>query len=273
MIKIRINGPAGLRAARLPLDNTSLGRELELAGITVPPDFVPLDRARMWNIEIKGTNDVERHLIKMCSDKGTLKTLNQAVKAVAGAHKLIRPQLEQNIISDQYHSLDELQNGIRTLTMESSHAHETYYFPLHAELNVGEEKVEADENVLMAVTDRLRENFAVHTSEDAAGYANSYMGPGKKKLFLAEWGFEELPDGLYGKVDIYSREPLTDTEDENIREWISEQNRGGLWESFNRQSYTTDFGDVTVHFSNQLEDIQTQAEMELTEQSAGCHMM
>lgn len=262
MIKVKIYGPKGPRVAKLPLDKSSLGRELELVGINTPAAFVPLSRAGEWNMEISGTNDVDGHLFKMCFADGSLESLNQAAAAVKGAHKLVQPALKQRIISDRYHSVEELKTAVSELSILASAAREAYYFPLQAELRIGGECLEAEENVLFALEDRLRESFAVYTREDSIGYANSYFGPGRGKLLFAKWGFEELQEGLYGRVNILLTEPLTEAEDQGIREWIGEQNREGLWEAFARQGYNTDFGEVTVRFGGSVDEIQTQAEMD-----------
>lgn len=117
MIKVKIYGPKGPRVAKLPLDKSSLGRELELAGINTPAAFVPLSRAGEWNMEISGTNDVDGHLFKMCFADGSLESLNQAAAAVKGAHKLVQPALKQRIISDRYHSVEELKTAVSELSI------------------------------------------------------------------------------------------------------------------------------------------------------------
>ena len=67
-------------------------------------------------------------------------------------------------------------------------------------------------------------------------------------LSLADWGFEVLDNELYGRVDIRLTEPMTEEEENELREWIRGQNSDGLGEGYEQQGIPTDRGNLYVSF-------------------------
>ena len=56
-----------------------------------------------------------------------------------------------------------------------------------------------------------------------------------EKLRSAEWGFERRNGELYGCITVQTAGPLTEEEEQDLKEWISGQNSDGLGEGFEQR--------------------------------------
>ena len=56
-----------------------------------------------------------------------------------------------------------------------------------------------------------------------------------EKLRSAEWGFERRNGELYGCITVQTAGPLTEDEEQDLKEWISGQNSDGLGEGFEQR--------------------------------------
>ena len=56
-----------------------------------------------------------------------------------------------------------------------------------------------------------------------------------EKLRSVEWGFERRNGELYGCITVQTAGPLTEDEEQDLKEWISGQNSDGLGEGFEQR--------------------------------------
>lgn len=56
-----------------------------------------------------------------------------------------------------------------------------------------------------------------------------------EKLRSAEWGFERRNGELYGCITVQTAGPLTEDEEQDLKEWITGQNSDGLGEGFEQR--------------------------------------
>lgn len=258
MIKAKFTGPTGQEfKTKLPCHSLSLGAELAKIGLKMPLRFVKLaENAPLVQMEFTPKGPAAAHLLQAISRQGTLEDLNSATLAVSHADKQIKPQLEQAILRDEYPSLESLLDGIHQLTYDAGAVSETYVFPLTGRVwqeEFGEEMPVSD-RFLLGQAEQIQEHFAVYTSRDVENMAHYYKGPGKNKLLLADWGFEELDGTLYGKVDVRLTEPMTKDEANELKDWIRGQNSDGLGEGYEQREIPTEEGGLCVSFRHSGDD-------------------
>lgn len=80
-------------------------------------------------------SDVGTHIIKLLAGKNTLEDAIKVVHAIKNSNVEIKEELEQNIIYDQYHSIDELVQDIKKMTEELGSSIEYFYFPLCGQID------------------------------------------------------------------------------------------------------------------------------------------
>lgn len=68
----------------------------------------------------------------------SLADVNEAVWAVLNADEVIKAELEQNILHDQYDSVQELLKDIEGMTVSAGKYTESFYFPLKGMLDEDE---------------------------------------------------------------------------------------------------------------------------------------
>lgn len=83
--------------------------------------------------------------------------------------------------------------------------------------------------------------------EDMAEYIHA-TDSFKAKVSSMIWGFEERNGCLYGKVEVEFTEPLTESEIEDIKDFITGQNSDGLGEGFEQREIKIPDGFIYVSF-------------------------
>lgn len=189
-------------------------------------------------------------MIHLFPEEYTLDDANDMAHIVTQASDLIKEELEQNIIHDQYHTAKELRADIHQMTYDAGTVSKTYYFPLTGKIWDDEygEELPAGKRFLLGQEDEIRDSFSRYTRRDIDNMSAYYNDAGADKLLLADWGFEVLDDELYGKVDVRLTEPMTEEEENELREWIHGQNSDGLGEGYEQQEIPTDRGNLYVSF-------------------------
>ena len=204
---------------------------------------------KVWG-ELTPDSEIGEHLMSLFPKDYTLEDANDMAHIVTQATDLIKEDLEQNIIHDQYRTAAELQADIHQMTYDAAGASKTYYFPLTGKLWDDEygEELPAGKRFLLGQEDEIREKFAKYTRRDVDNMSVYYDEAGAGKLLLADWGFEVLDDELFGKVDVRLAEPMTEEEENELKDWIRGQNSDGLGEGFEQREISTDRGDLYVSF-------------------------
>lgn len=246
------NRNGGTMVTEFPCNINRLCRELRLIDIRCSPDRIRLtdEEENPICVKLYADSDIGNHLIRILSDKDSLEDVNDVATVVMKANALIREDLEQQIIHDQYSSVRELYKDIRQMLFEAGSVSETFYFPLVG--NVYDEDYdnmyEISNSFLADHEDQIREALEKYMERDTQNMARYYDGSGKEKVLLADWDLIYLNRTLYGKVDIRLTEAMADGEKEQLKEWICGQNSDGLGEGFEQQDIRTEGGDLNVSF-------------------------
>ena len=204
---------------------------------------------KVWG-ELIPDSEIGKHMMHLFPEEYTLDDANDMAHIVTQASDLIKEDLEQNIIHDQYRTAKELRADIHQMTYDAGTVSKTYYFPLTGKIWDDEygEELPAGKCFLLGQEDEIRESFAKYTRRDIDNMSVHYNDAGADKLLLADWGFEVLDDELYGKVNVRLTEPMTEEEEKDLREWIHGQNSDGLGEGYEQQEIPTDRGNLYVSF-------------------------
>lgn len=257
----------------------ALHSELQTIGIREWPSAIKLTDEEDDPIRVKlyANSEIGNHLIRLFSESHSLKDVEDIVSAVTNANDIIKEELEQQIIHDQYSSPDDLIEDIRQMTYDAGTVSETFYFPLSGQVYEGEydDYYELSGSGLLAYESKIRDNFEEYMKRDTENMASYYHDIGHKKLLLADWGFECIGNELYGKVDIRLTEPLTPEETEKMKEFVHSQNSDGLGEGYEQHEIETEDGAMYVSFWHSGDDyfVYDQAEMdEYIEQQTGQQM-
>ncbi len=238
-------------------------------GIQKPPSGVKLtdDEDAPIRVKLYAESELGNHLIRLLSEKHNLEDVEAVTSIVENARDIIKEDLEQEIINDQYSTPDELYDDIRQMLYDAGSVSVTFYFPLSGRIYDVEygEDYQISNAHLQTFESEIREKFEIYMKRDAQNMAEYFDGSGKEKMLLADWGFVYIGDELYGKVDVRLTESMTPEEKENLKDWICGQNSDGLGEGFEQQDIETEDGTLYVSFWDSGNDyfIYDQEEMNL----------
>lgn len=237
-----------------PRNTADMQIKLSSIGIHKNVKDIPLSAQESDDIRVRlyAENNIWNHFVRIFSGNESLADVNEAVWAILKADEVIKTELEQNIIHDQYDSVQELLKDIEGMTVSAGKYTESFYFPLKGMLdeNEYEDYYEIDNMFLMEYKGDIREAVEREQSiGDMAQYFNRSESV-NEKLASAVWSVDEVGGKLYGRVNVRLKEPLTEGETEILKEWISGQNSDGLGEGFEQRAIETEEGDLYVSFWN-----------------------
>ena len=175
-------------------------------------------------------DEIGKHLLLTLKEQNTLADANMLAFMVDNAKPDFRSKLEQNLLNDQYGSMQEVTDAIKQMLYESGPVKAVFYCPL-----VGE--VTDDEGFSSPVEGRFLKNYAwaveealeADTADDEMDMAEFFDEDDgvKAKLVSAKWGVETYRGWLFGRIECSLKEELTDAETEILTDWISGQNSDG----------------------------------------------
>lgn len=229
--------------------------KLQSVGIRKSPHQITLSDEDGDDVRVKlySESEVGKHLLLTLNDRNSLADANLLAFMVGNAKPDFRIRLEQNLLHDQYSSMQEVTDAIKQMLYESGPVKTVFYCPL-----VGE--VTDDEGFSSPVDGRFLRSYRWAVEEamkadtagdemDMAEYFDEDDGA-KAKLVSAKWGVEAYRGRLFGRIECSLKEDLTDAEAEILTEWISGQNSDGYGEHFEQQPIDTEDGDLHVSFWN-----------------------
>lgn len=237
-----------------PRNAADMQIKLSSIGIHKNVKDIPLSAQESDDIRVRlyAENNIWNHFVRIFSGTESLADVNEAVWAILKADEVIKTELEQNILHDQYDSVQELLKDIEGMTVSAGKYTESFYFPLKGMLdeNEYEDYYEIDNMFLQEYKHDIREAVEREQSiGDMAQYFNRSESV-NEKLASAVWSVDEVGGKLYGRVNVRLKEPLTEGETEILKEWISGQNSDGLGEGFEQRAIETEEGDLYVSFWN-----------------------
>ncbi len=278
MIKVKITGKAGASLQReLPTDIYQLYHDMREAGISKPPKNVLLQGDKDVDVQLSSDSEIGKRLLRMFTKDDTLADANTVAFAVSTAREEILPELEQNIVHNQYLTKEMLFDDIREMTQAAGPVKLAFYCPLVGQLDDGEcdEYIEVGSGFLVAYQDQIEQAIANEQAPemgDMAQYLGSNSGVAAK-LMSAVWTVEEMDGRLLGRIDCHLKKPLTDTELASLRDEVRGQCSDGLGEGFEQRPIETDEGDLYVSYWNSSDDYFLCTEDELDEHMEPHHGM
>ncbi len=225
---------------------------LRESGINETPKNLRITDREEDAVQVKLTsdNDMGNHIIRLFNETNTLAEVNTAANVVCSTHEVIRDDLEQNILYDQYDTAEEMTEDIRSLTDNAATVKETFYFPLTGTMYDAEDddNYDVDNRTLVANEDEISAAIEQYITSEDYNMAYYYDEIGKEKLLFADWGLAYIGGTLHGKVDVGLTEAMTNQEKSELKEWISGQNSDGAGEGFEQKDIETDDGTLNVSF-------------------------
>lgn len=239
-----------------PRGMNDLQLKLMSIGINRMPQEIPITNHEEDDIrvELYSESEIGDHLIRLFQPTDTLVDVNNAEIMIMNTDDAVKTELEQNIIYDQYTSVEELLEDIETMNLKAGKFTESFYFPLTVMVNDEEtgRLYQADNSILIDYASEIEDAVEEEQSRNAKNMAEYFYGNEnvKNKMVSAEWTVEESDGELYGCVHVRLREELTEEEEKSLKDWIVGQNADGFGEGFEQQPLETEDGDLYISFWN-----------------------
>lgn len=267
MITAIIRNKENTLVLELPHSIYDIYEKLRSIGIMQPPKQIPLTDNEDEDIGVKlfSDNDFGNHLLLTLSEDNSLADANLLTYIVQNASEDIKEALEQDILYDQYGSMNEVVAAVRQMTQDAGPVKAVFFCPLVGNIDEGDGDMFTVGDSYLAdsedeINDALKE-YTANDENDMAAYYNEDDGI-KEKLTSAVWSVELHGGRLFGRIDCSLKEPLTTEETERLREWITGQCADGLGEGFEQQPIDTMDGELFVSFWNSGDDYAMMTEEE-----------
>ena len=267
MITAIIRNKENTLVLELPHSIYDIYEKLRSIGIMQPPKQIPLTDNEDEDIRVKlfSESDFGQHLLLTLSEDNSLADANLLTYIVQNASEDIKEALEQDILYDQYGSMNEVVAAVRQMTQDAGPVKAVFFCPLVGNIDEGDGDMFTVGDSYLAdnedeINDALKE-YTANDENDMAAYYNEDDGI-KEKLTSAVWSVELHGGRLFGRIDCSLKEPLTTEETERLREWITGQCADGLGEGFEQQPIDTMDGELFVSFWNSGDDYAMMTEKE-----------
>ena len=236
-----------------------LYEKLQSVGIMRSPKQIPLTDSEDEDIGVKlfSDNDFGRHLLLTLNEENTLNDANLLTLIVQAADEDIKEALEQDILYDQYGSMNEVVAAVRQMTQDAGPVKAVFFCPLVGNIDEGDgDMFTVGDSYLADSEDEIADalnRYTANDENDMATYYNKDDGV-SEKMTSAVWSVELHGDKLFGRIDCSLKEALTAEETENLRDWLTGQCSDGLCEGFEQQPIDTMDGELFVSFWNSGDD-------------------
>lgn len=254
----------------LPHSIYDIYEKLQSISIMQPPKRIPLTDNEDEDIGVKlfSESGFGQHLLLTLNEKNTIADANMLTNVIQAASEDIKEELEQNILYDQYGSMDEVISAVRQMTQDAGPVKAVFYCPLIGNIDEGDGDMFTVGDSYLAdsadeISDTLKE-YTANDENDMAAYYNEDDGV-SEKLTSAVWSVELHGGKLFGRIDCSLKEALTAEETEALRDWLTGQCSDGLGEGFEQQPIDTMDGELFVSFWNSGDDYAMMTESEFDE--------
>ena len=247
-----------------------LYEKLQSVGIMRSPKQITLTDNENENIGVKlfSDNDFGRHLLFTLNEENTLNDANLLTLIVQAADEDIKEALEQDILYDQYGSMNEVVAAVRQMTQDAGPVKAVFFCPLVGNIDEGDgDMFTVGDSYLADSTDEISDalkEYTANVENDMATYYNKDDGV-SEKMTSAVWSVELHSGKLFGRIDCSLKKALTAEETEALRDWLTGQCSDGLGEGFEQQPIDTMDGELFVSFWNSGDDYAMMTESEFDE--------
>ena len=223
--------------------------KLQSVGIRQSPHQITLSDEEGDDVRVKlySEDEIGKHLLLTLKEHNSLADANMLAFMVDNAKPDFRSKLEQNLLNDQYSSMQEVTDDIKQMLYESGPVKAVFYCPLVGEVTDEEGfSSPVDGRFLKSYAWAVEEALEADTADDEMDMAEFFDEDDsvKAKLVSAKWGVETYRGRLFGRIECSLKEELTDAETEILTDWISGQNSDGYGEHFEQQPIDTEDGDL-----------------------------
>ena len=270
MITAIIRNKENTLVLELPHSIYDIYDKLRSIGIRQPTKHIPLTDNEDEDIGVKlfSESDFGQHLLLTLNEKNTIADANMLTNVIQAASDDIKEELEQNVLHDQYGSMDEVISAVRQMTQDAGPVKAVFFCPLIGNIDEGDGDMFTVGDSYLAdsadeISDALKE-YTANDENDMAAYYNEDDSV-SEKLTSAVWSVELHGDRLFGRIDCSLKEALTAEETEALRDWLTGQCSDGLGEGFEQQSIDTMDGELFVSFWNSGDDYAMMTESEFDE--------
>lgn len=244
--------------------------KLQSVGIRQSPHQITLSDEEGDDVRVKlySEDEIGKHLLLTLKEHNSLADANMLAFMVDNAKPDFRSKLEQNLLNDQYSSMQEVTDDIKQMLYESGPVKAVFYCPLVGEVTDEEGfSSPVDGRFLKSYAWAVEEALEADTADDEMDMAEFFDEDDsvKAKLVSAKWGVETYRGRLFGRIECSLKEELTDAETEILTDWISGQNSDGYGEHFEQQPIDTEDGDLYVSFWNSGDNYSIMTRDELDE--------
>ena len=193
MIKTKITNQNGKTfVAEFPCDVRNFYNGMSSIGVTELMRQINVTDAEDSPVKVKlyADNDIGNHLILLFTEKNNLDDVHLATYLLTSVNKQVQSELEQQIINDQYDSLEKLYQDICHMAIIQN----SFYFPLTGSLYDREyDDSDTVDNMLLTKHEKdIRKAFQSYLENDNYNMAEYYDSAGKEKLLSADWDVVEL---------------------------------------------------------------------------------
>ncbi len=245
-----------------------LYKELQAVGYCASPQRLKLkdEDEEEYRVKLYSDSSIGNQMILLLNERNSLYDAYLLDLAVINARDEIKDDLEQNILNGQYANFSEVLEDINEMKMQAASSKLSFYCPLVASLDEGEDYYPASSYYIIDNRDGIEEmlkNEQTPDLGDMAEYLGNHSGIGEK-IIHAVWNVDEIDGELYGRIDCYLSTDLNSEETEKLRSAVCGQNSDGFGESFEQRPIKTEDGDLYVSFWNSGNDyfVYTKSEMD-----------
>ena len=270
MITAIIRNKENTLVLELPHSIYDIYEKLRSIGIMQPPKRIPLTDNEGEDIGVKlfSESDFGQHLLLTLNARNTIADANMLTLVIGAASEDIKEELEQNILYDQYDSMDEVISAVHQMTQDAGPVKAVFFCPLVGNIDEGDGDMFTVGDSYLAdsadeISDALKD-YTANDENDMAAYYNEDDGV-SEKMTSAVWSVEMHGDRLFGRIDCSLKEVLTAEETEALRDWLTGQCSDGLGEGFEQQPIDTMDGQLFVSFWNSGDDYAMMTESEFYE--------
>ena len=169
-------------------------------------------------------------------------TLNDALTLMDNLPYQNRREVENTIKVDGLESFEQFNKMLVDAYPQSVTT--KYYCPLTIQVHsrdsygdIDEDGYEEDAEFAARHEDIIRQKMLEYNASDEVNMAEYFHGNNgvSEKLRSVEWDFERRNGELYGCITVLTAGPLTEDEEQDLKDWISGQNSDGLGEGFEQQ--------------------------------------